>query len=39
VAVGYSGGGVVLAVKAGICVIIITGGLDGYSGNAGVSCD
>jgi hypothetical protein len=37
VAVSYSGSGVVLAVKAGVYVIIIIGGLDGYGGNTGVS--
>jgi hypothetical protein len=39
VAVGYSGGGAVPAVKAGVCAIVITGGSDGYGGNAGVSWD
>jgi hypothetical protein len=39
VAVSYSGGRAVLAVKAGVYAIIITGGSDGYGDNIGVSCD
>jgi hypothetical protein len=39
VAVSYSGSGVVLVVKAGVYVIIITGSLDGYGGNIRVSYD
>ena len=38
-AVSYSNSGAVLAVKAGVCVIIITGGLNSYGGNTGVSYD
>ena len=36
-AVSYSNSGAVLAVKAGVYAIIITGGLNGYGGNIGVS--